>query len=221
MNDRRDSSSGTKTWRNGITVTGFGTASAPVDQVTVAIGISETRQDAGEAFRAAAHTATRVLAILADDGADSRSVRTTDLTLGPRVDWRDNVEYVMGYQAGQRLVVVLTGLSGVERMLTDVATQGGNGVRIDSVSLTPSNPVAALREARDAAVADARTKADQLAALAGRSLGSVLWMDDRVAQGPAIRAAAKGLGFAANSMPIAAGDATVSASVTIHWEFAT
>ena len=205
----------------GITVTGTGVAAAPVDQVTVAIAISETRQDAGEAFRAAAHTATRVLAILADDGADSRSVRTTDLTLGPRLEWRDNTEFVNGYQAGQRLVVQLTGLSGVERMLTDVATQGGNGVRIDSVTLTPSNPVAALRAARDAAVADARAKADQLAALAGRALGAVVWIDDRAADGvPARRAAGKALSLDTSSMPIAAGDSSVQVAVTMHWDFA-
>lgn len=215
MTDRRGS-------RNGITVIGTGTATAAVDQVAVTIGITETRADAGEAFRAASHTATRVLAILADDGADSRSVRTTDLSLGPRVDWRDGIEHLVGYEAGQRLIVHLEGLSGVERILTDVATQAGNGVRIDSVSLTPSNPVAALREARDTAVADARMKAEQLAALAGRGLGPVVWIDDRPAGGPSIQHA-RAMRLASGSaevMPIAAGDATVTVSVTIHWEFA-
>ena len=207
--------------RTGVTVTGTGMAAAAVDQVSVVLAVAVTRADAGEAFQAAAHTATRVLAILADDGADSRSVRTADLTLGPQVEWRDNKEWLIGYQAGQRLVVHLAGLAGVERMLTDVATRGGEGVRIESVTLTPSNPEVALREAREAAFTDALSKASQLAELAGRMLGDLLWIDERHDQGPIGPIQRASAAFAsAPKMPIAAGDAQVTASVTAQWKFA-
>ena len=207
--------------RDGITVTGSGSAAAAVDQVIATFGISVVRADAGEAFQSAANSATRVLAILADDGVDSRSVRTADLTLGPKLEWRDNQEVLVGYQAGQRLVVQLTGLAGVQRMLTDVAMRGGEGVRIDSVSLTPSDPSYALRDARAAAFADALAKASQLAGLAGRMLGDLLWMDERHDSTPVteMRRAPKSRPAAA-TMPIAAGDAEVFASVTAHWAFA-
>lgn len=211
-----------RAWRDGVTVTGSGSAPAAVDQVTVTFGIAVVRADAGEAFHAAANSATRVLAILADDGVDSRSVRTADLTLGPKTEWRDNQEVLLGYQAGQRLVVQLTGLAGVERMLTDVAVRGGEGVRIDNVALTPSHPSFALRDARAAAFADALAKASQLAELAGKMLGDLQWMDERHDDGPggptdwtATRAVALGA-----SMPIAGGEARVVASLTAHWKFA-
>jgi uncharacterized protein YggE len=210
-----------RAWRDGVTVTGSGKAVAAVDQVTVNFVVAVVRPDAGEAFQAAANTATRVLAILADDGVDSRSVRTADLTLGPKLEWRDNSEVLTGYQAGQRLVVRLTGLAGIERMLTDVAVGGGEGVRIESMSLTPSNPSFALRDARAAAFSDALSKASQLAELAGRMLGDLLWLDERhdgdLAGGMGRPAAAR---FNAASMPIATGDAEVAASVTAHWKFA-
>jgi uncharacterized protein YggE len=207
--------------RDGITVTGSGSAAAAVDQVIASFGISVVRADAGEAFQEAANSATRVLAILADDGVDSRSVRTADLTLGPKLEWRDNQEVLIGYQAGQRLVVQLTGLAGVQRMLTDVAMRGGEGVRIDSVSLTPSDPSYALRDARAAAFADALSKASQLAELAGRMLGDLLWMDERHDSTPVteMRRAPRSRPASA-SMPIATGDAEVFASVTAHWAFA-
>ena len=67
----------------------------------------------------------------------------------------------------------------MQRLLTDVAMRGGEGVRIDSVSLTPSDPSYALRDARAAAFADALAKASQLAGLAGRMLGDLLWLDER------------------------------------------
>jgi uncharacterized protein len=210
-----------RAWRDGVTVTGSGSAAATVDQVMVTFGITVVRAEPGDAFQAAANSATRVLAILADDGVDSRSVRTADLTLGPKVDWRDNQEVLLGYQAGQRLVVQLTGLAGMERMLTDVAVGGGEGVRIDSMSLTPSDPSFALRDARAAAFSDALAKASQLAQLGGRMLGDLLWLDERhdAAGGPSYIAASQPLSMG-KSMPIAAGDAQVFASVTAHWKFA-
>ena len=101
----------------------------------------------------------RLLAILADGGVDSRSVRTSDLTLGPRIEYNNGRQQVLGYQAGQRLTVNRDGLHGIERLLTDVASLGGEGVRIDGVSLTPGHPEEAMKLARDAAFADATAKA--------------------------------------------------------------
>jgi uncharacterized protein YggE len=206
--------------RTGITVTGTGSAMAAVDEVTVTLGVSLVRADAGEAFQAAAQTATRVLAILADDGADSRSVRTADLTLGPQVEWRDNREFLVGYQAGQRLIVHLTGLAGLERTLTDVAVRGGEGVRIENVALTPSNPASALAQARAAAFADALVKATQLAELAGRRLGGLSWIDERQDYHQTVPLAMSRRQAASDKMPIATGDTAVGASVTAHWSFA-
>ena len=205
--------------RSGVTVTGNGSAAAPVDRVTVTFSISETRPDAGQAFRAAAETATLVLGILADDGADSRSVRTADLTLGPHTQWRNEREHLLGYQATQRLIVSMDGLSRVERMLSDVAGGGGNGVRIEGVALTPSDPAAALVQAREAAVADARAKAEHYAELVGLELGAVRWLEEGANH--VLRAEAFGSSpMMAAAMPIAGGDAVLSAAVVVHWELA-
>lgn len=206
--------------RGGITVTGSGSAAAAVDQVTLQIGVVETRDDAGEAFRAASQTATQVLAVLADDGADARMVRTTDLTLGPRTEWDGKRETMTGYQAAQRLHVTLSALSGVERMLSDVAGTGGGSVRIDSVRLTPTDPDLALRAARAAAMADARARAEQLAALVGRELGDVIWVEEAFDTGGRWATQSLSVGRSMPDMPLATGDATVAVAVTARWSFA-
>ena len=117
------------------------------------------------------------------------------------------------------MTVIRDGLHGIERLLTDVAALGGEGVRIDGVSLTPAHPRDALTQARDAAFADAEAKAQQLAALAGRRLGRVRWIDERPSGGGprpmmAMRAAV------AESMPVATGDAEVSVEITVGRDFA-
>ena len=72
--------------------------------------------------------------------------------------------------------------------------------------------------AREAAFADATAKAEQFAALAGRTLGSVQWIDERPdGGGPRPMMAMRAM---AESMPVATGDAEIGVSVTVHWEFA-
>lgn len=204
----------------GITVIGHGVSSATVDRVTISLAVEVVRAEPGDAWAVASGTATRLLAALADDGVDARSVRTSDLTLGPRVEFQGNRQQLVGYQAGQRLTVVRNGLHGIERLLTDVAALGGEGVRIDGVSLTPGHPQDALTQARDAAFADADAKAQQLAGLAGRTLGRVLWIDERPAGGgPRPMMAARAFGHS-ESMPVATGDAEVTAEITVCRAFA-
>ena len=203
----------------GIVVIGSGAAAAAVDRVSISLAVEVVRAEPGDAFANASVTATRLLAILADDGVDSRSVRTSDLTLGPRSEYANGRQQVLGYQAGQRLSVTLEGLNGIERLLTDVASLGGDGVRIDGVSLTPGHPEEALSQAREAAFTDASAKGQQLAALAGRSLGGVLWIDERPAGGGPRPMMAMRMAEAA-AMPVATGDAEVGVSLTVQFAFA-
>jgi uncharacterized protein YggE len=203
----------------GITVIGSGSAPAAVDRVTISLAVEVVRAQPGDAFGIASVTATRLLAVLADGGVDSRSVRTSDLTLGPRTEYANGHQQVLGYQAGQRLTVVLEGLNGIERLLTDVASLGGDGVRIDGVSLSPGHPEEALIRAREAAFADAAAKAQQLAGLAGRTLGRVQWVDERPAGGGGPRPMMAMRAADSMAMPVATGDAEVGVSITVSWAF--
>jgi len=203
----------------GITVVGSGTAAAPVDQVSISLGVEVVRAAPGEAFTAAAATATRVLSILADGGVGSRSVRTSDLTLGPKTEYQNGRQLLLGYQAGQRLTVLLEGLHGIERLLTDVATLGGEGVRIDGVTLTAGHPQEAMAAAREAAFADATVKAQHFAALAGRTLGDVQWIDERTGGGGPRPAMMAMRSASAEVMPVATGDTQLTTEVTVQWLF--
>ena len=202
----------------GVTVVGSGAAAAAVDRVTISLAVEVVRAEPGAAFAGASATAAQLLTILADGGVDARSVRTSDLTLGPRTEYANGRQQVLGYQAGQRLTVLREGLHGIERLLTDVASLAGEGVRIDGVALTPAHPEEALRLARQAAFQDATAKAEQYAGLAGRTLGAVQWIDERPSGGAPRPMMARAM--AAEVMPIATGDAEVGVDVTVHWAFA-
>lgn len=205
----------------GVTVVGTGSAGTAVDQVVLTLGVEVVRPDAGDAFRMTAATATAVLGILADDGVDSRSVRTEDLSLAPRYEYRDNEQQLVGYQAVQRLVVTLTGLNSIDRLLTDVVTRAGEGVRIDGVRLSATHPDEAMVQARQAAYSDAAAKAGEYAEHAGRTLGRVVWIQERERGAAGIPGLMRMAGRAdVESMPVATGDTTVSTSIAAHWDFA-
>ncbi|MGI8417112.1 MAG: SIMPL domain-containing protein [Nakamurella sp.] len=208
--------------RGGITVTGGGRAAAAVDQVTVTLGVEILRPDPGEAFTTAGATVTQVLSVLADNGVDARSVRTADLSLVPRIEWLDNRETLLGYQAAQRLIVHLEALGEVERILTDVVRRGGLGVRIHQVALEAGDTEDATRAARAAAFTDAAAAAQQFAELAGRTLGAVQEVSEGAEVHPVYRAAGGRAAASprAKSMPVATGDTEVNVTVRVRWAFA-
>ncbi|MBE7162285.1 MAG: SIMPL domain-containing protein [Williamsia herbipolensis] len=207
----------------GITVSATAVVPAPVDRVVVSIGVELLRPDAGEAFRGAAGIVERVLSILADNGVDSRSVRTAELSFGPRTNWQGDREVMLGYAASQELIATLTDLGSVETILTAVASGAGAGTRINSVSLTAAEPLEAQTRARAEAVASAREKAEHFAALTGRSLGPLRWLVEGQGTGDEVRPRRSPKMFAASadvSMPIAVGDRDIAVSVSACWGFA-
>lgn len=205
---------------SGITVTGTGTAPTAVDQVLIALGVEVVKAQPGEAFAAAAAVTTELLRVLADGGVSSKSVRTSDLTLGPRTDYQDGHPRVVGYQAGQRLTVLLEGHAGIDRLLGDVAELGGQGVRIDGLSLIAGNPRQAFARARESAFADATAKAEQLAELSGRTLGLIQWIDESPGDRPLHPATEARMMAADTAMPVATGSTTVRTDLAVHWAFA-
>lgn len=199
----------------GITVPGQGIVLAPVDRVELSIGVEVDRDEPGAAFEVAAGCVTAVLAVLADAGVDSRHVRTADLRLSPRISYLDNREVIVSYVSGQRLFATLEGLAGVPRLLADLATTGIEGVRFDGISFSTADPSEYLAQARAHAMADARRKAVDYARMAERELGRVLSVSEVNGGGQHEVVPVSFSTRAAKSMPIAAGEATVSVAVEV------
>lgn len=201
-----------------VTVLGQGSVRTPVDRVELMIGVEIDRAEPGPAFQAAAGSVAAVLGVLADAGVDSRHVRTADLRLGPRTDYQGNRELVRGYFSGQRLIATLEGLSGVPRLLGDLAATGIEGVRFDGISFSATDPSEYLAQAREHAMADARRKATDYARLAGRELGPVLSVSETFRGGGGAVALGFGAKAASSSMAVAPGEA--SSDVTVEVVFA-
>ncbi|NTV65551.1 MAG: SIMPL domain-containing protein, partial [Oscillochloris sp.] len=88
------------------------------------------------------------------------------------------------------------------------------------VSFMLADPAAALAQARDAAVANARARAEQLAKGSGASVGQVLVISENIGASPVVplpmmeRAVAND----ASSVPVQAGQLSYTAQVQVTYE---
>lgn len=101
-------------------------------------------------------------------------------------------------------------------------TCGGDDVRLGGLELTVADPDAVLGAARDAAWDDAKAKAEQYAARAGRTLGAVVEItEDTSTPVPVPRPRMRGateIAYAAAAVPVELGESELAADLRVTWE---
>lgn len=196
-----------------LTVSGTGQISAVPDMATVTLGVSRAAPAAAEALEAMSADAEAVLARLAAAGIAPRDIQTTGLTVAPR--WQPGSPgrpaQVDGYEASTRVTVQIRDLDALGQVLAAVAAAGAN--LFQGLDFGLADPAPARNEARRRAVADARARAALYAEALGLPLGPLLALDEGGGgSAPAPRAA---YAMASDAVPVAAGEITLSATVTL------
>src|SRR6478609_7521834 len=152
---------------------------------------------------------------VADHGVAAPDRRTTGMGVSTR--WDRDGHGVVGYTAFQSLRLLVRDRDRVGELIKALARAAGDAFGLDGVTLEVADPAPLLERARTAAFDDARAKAEQYAALAGRPLGPVLRVTEEPDRGmPVPRFAAKAVDVAGR-MPVEAGESTVSATVTVRF----
>ncbi len=200
-----------------IDVTGFGTASAPSDVVLLDLRVQCDAPDVSSALQDASARMAGVQEAVRTHGVAPADVRTTGSGVHQR--WAEGRPDVVGYTAFQSLQVRVRDVRAVGAVVGSVASAAGNSLGIDGITLAIGDPEPVARAARDAAFADARGKAEQYAALAGRALGRVVRLSDVpvVVAGPMPRMMRAG---APAELAVEPGEQAVTAQVTVRWAWA-
>jgi len=194
-----------------VTVTGEGSVSLEPDMATVTIGVRHEGPTAREALDLMSAGLGPVLAQLAAAGVADSDVQTRGLSLeASYIHPEGKPPQLTGYAARSTVVVRLRDITLVGAVLDAVVSEGAN--QISGISFGLSDPSAAMDEARRAAVADARARAGLYAGAAGVELGEVLTISESGGMAPMPVAYAM---RDAGSVPIAAGEIEISASVTV------
>ncbi|MGI9394381.1 MAG: SIMPL domain-containing protein [Boseongicola sp.] len=197
-----------------IVVSGLGTASAAPDMATIRIGVDREARLAGDALRMTSEAMTSVLAILEKEGVEARDVQTTNVSLNPRYQRTNDGRppQVTGYVASNSLTICVRNLDALGGVLDAVVSEGAN--TMNGIFFAVSDPVPLETEARRAAVADARAKAEVLAEAAGVAVGPVVSIREggaALTPGPVLRSMA----MEDSSVPIAGGEIDIRSQVMI------
>lgn len=200
-------------------VTVHGTASAPAvpDSMGISLSVQTHHGQAAEAFELASARAREVIAavLVAAPGAN---LATTGIGLTARTAWRNEQSVTDGYDAETTIEARDLAVDSVTRVLAAAVAAGGDALRIHSMRAEVSDAAAALRDARELAFADARSKAEQLASLAGARLGPAMLVLESSAEPSLPVQRAKATAFSAQSMPVVAGQRELSVTLEIQWE---
>jgi uncharacterized protein len=200
--------------RDTVTVSGTGSASGVPDELHLHLDVSTQADSVAVALEAANAAMSQVHTVLRDHGVADLS--TDGLSVYPR--YGDDGA-VTGHQVTESAAARLRDLDRAGETISAACGAGGDAVRVSELSLGFSDDSELLAEARAAAVADARLRASQYAAAAGRPLGAVLTIregDGDAGPVPLPKAMARD-GYASSPVPIAAGSRQVSATVTVTY----
>jgi uncharacterized protein len=201
-----------------VVVTGDGSVSVAPDYAQIRSGVTTRAKTVKEAVDANSKLMAAVTAALRDSGIAEKDIQTSRFTIQPIYDRTDPraEQRLTGYSVANQVSVIIRQIGKVGDVLDRLVAAGATDV--GNIAFLVSDPSKALDQAREAAIADARRKAEVYAKAAGVRLGPVQWIteDTGGAPGPVpmMRAAA------AAPVPIATGEDTLRARVTVGFDIA-
>jgi uncharacterized protein YggE len=167
----------------GIWVSGTGEVT-----VTPDIAILETGVEAQEAtVTAAQEMATEamddVTEALTDGGVREEDIQTSYYRIREQTRWDEasGQETVTGYQVTIDVTAKIRNIDEVGSIIDAVVRAGGDLVRIDNLYFSVDDPTIYYDEAREAAMADAKAKAEKLASQAKVKLGNPTYIAESTA----------------------------------------
>jgi uncharacterized protein YggE len=208
--------------QTGIWVSGRGEIQAAPDVAVVDLGVQAQADSVAEAQSMASQAMQDVMAALKANSIDDKDIKTTGYNVWQQTRWDpDNqIEVVTGYQVSNSVEVKVRNVDTAGAVIDAVVQAGGDYIRVSGISFQVDDPSDYLDQAREEAMADARNKAEQLADLAGVSLGSPTFVTES-SETPVlypVRMASAPMEQAAGGASVNPGETTIVATVQIIYE---
>lgn len=203
-----------------LSVEGHGEVAATPDMATVSVGVLREARTADAALDATSAAMAAVLSRLEAAGLEGRDIRTSGISLSPRWDQaekRDGPPRIAGFTARNQLTLRVRDLALLGAVLDAVVTEGAN--ELGGVAFGLADESIPLAEARRRAVADALTRARLYAEAAGVRLVRIVHIGESGGGIPYPRAEMAMMAREmAGAVPVAEGELTVSAGVSLVFE---
>jgi uncharacterized protein YggE len=196
------------TVQHSIVVTGQGSVSTVPDRAQVSFGVSTDAKTASAALRANAVEMTKVIAAVKGEGVAAADTKTDLVSLSPR--YSQNGDTVVGYTATNSVSATIRNLSKIGGTIDAAVDAGAN--QVSGPNLVRGDMTALYRAALRGAIANAKGKAQTIAAASGLHLRRITDVSE-ASSAPVPQPITKAGADAAT--PVEPGTQLVEAAVTV------
>ncbi|MFI9506682.1 SIMPL domain-containing protein [Nocardia sp. NPDC052566] len=199
-----------------VTVVGTGKVRGAPDSLNADIGVEVTADNVSAAISGANEKSKAMTDAMVAAGASREDIRTNDVAIQPQyANGPDGGNTVIGYRATNMVHVVVRDLPKASAVLDGAIKAGGNETRLRGVSFALDDNSKLLSDARARAFADAKSRAEQYAVLAGLKLKDVKTISEASNRDDISNA--KVAGSAPDAFALEPGTQTVTFSVKVTW----
>lgn len=202
-----------------VTVAGEGSVNVVPDLAYATAGVHSEAKTPREATEANAKLMNAVVAAARQAGIEERDIRTSRFSISPvYAPRREGAPQLTGYRVTNQVRVTVRDHARIGDVLDQMVAAGAN--QVSGVEFTVADPSKLLDEARAAAFADAKRKAELYAKAAGAQIGRAVAVTEDGAQPPrpVFRAERAALAAPAAATPVSAGEETLRVQVTVSFE---
>ncbi|HMQ51019.1 MAG TPA: SIMPL domain-containing protein [Anaerolineae bacterium] len=196
-----------------VSVSGTGRVDVQPDQAIVLLGVQTDAETASEALNQNSSQMQTLLESLEENGVPADQLETQTVQLLTRYSQDSTPE---GYTAANVVEMQVNDLERLGQLLDAAVEAGGN--TIQGIRFEVSDRETQLDQARQAAVDDAKRKAEQLTSAFDAQLGQVLAINESSQfPGPLPFSASMAVQADAAAVPIEPGSQTVEVTVQVTW----
>jgi len=201
-----------------LSVSGEGEIRAAPDQSSLSAGVTTGAATAAQALAANSRAMNAVFATLKKLGIPDKDIQTSNFSLSPQYQvckpGATCPQRIVGYQVSNNVNVTVENLDKTGPVLDALVSSGSN--QIGDIGFSIHDTSALLKQAREAAVKDAIDRGQTYARAAGVTLGPILLIQEGGGDYQP-RPMNKVMAMMASAPPIAGGEQSISANVTITW----
>jgi uncharacterized protein YggE len=192
------------------------------DIAYIYVGVHSEDKDATQAVSANSEGTQKVIDALVAAGIAEKDIQTTNFSVYPRQDFGPSGETLdtITFVVDNSVYVTVRDIDKLGDVLNEAMSAGANS--ISGISFDVEDKSAALSDAREQAIADAQSQAEELADAAGVTLGEIHAINAYSSYPPqpfyGLGEAGGSAMEAAASVPISPGQLTITMDVNVVYE---
>lgn len=200
-----------------VTVNGSGTITLTPDMATISVGVSTQDKDAQVALDDNNAQSQAIRETLAKFNIAEDDIKTTNFSIWPRQNYdRDGEITGTVYVVQNTVLITVRDLGQLGKVLDAVVRSGAN--QINGINFNIADRETAYQQALEAAMDNARNRAEALTNAADVSLGEVQNINTYVSGGPIVPYQSLAFDTAAAEVPISGGTMEITVQVTVVYE---